>query len=58
MGKLEKQKCPICFKNTLTLSEELKEIPYFGKVFIFSMNCDECNYKMSDVEADEKKRTN
>lgn len=57
MDKLEKQKCPVCFKNTLTLTEDNSEIPYFGRVFIFSMNCEnsECNYQMSDVEAEEPK---
>ncbi len=57
MDKLEKQKCPVCFKNTLTLSEDSMEIPFFGRVFLFSMECQdkECNYNMSDVEAEEQK---
>ena len=57
MDKLEKQKCPVCFKNTLTLTEDSMEIPYFGRVFLFSMKCEdkECNYNMSDVETEEKK---
>ena len=57
MDKLEKQKCPVCLKNTLALTEDCVEIPYFGKVFVFSMTCEdkECNYHMSDVETEEKK---
>ncbi len=57
MDKLEKQKCPVCLKDTLTLTEDSSEIPYFGRVFIFSMKCEdsECNYHMSDVETEEKK---
>jgi len=57
MDKLEKQKCPVCFKNILTLTEDNMEIPYFGRVFLFSMQCQdkECNYNMSDVETEEQK---
>lgn len=49
------QPCPMCRKNTLTLTEAQDEIPYFGKVFLFSMKCDSCKYYKSDVEAEEKK---
>jgi len=49
------QKCPICNKNTLTLIEDQREIPFFGKVFIFSMVCDSCKYHKADIEAEEKK---
>lgn len=57
MDKLENQKCPVCFKDTLTLTEDNTEIPYFGRVFILSMKCEnkECNYYMSDVENEEQK---
>ncbi|MCG2718950.1 MAG: ZPR1 zinc finger domain-containing protein [Nanoarchaeota archaeon] len=57
MEKLEKQPCPFCHKKTLVMVEEETDIPYFGKVFIFSASCDnsECNYKVSDVEAAELK---
>ena len=57
MDKLEKQKCPVCFKDNATLTEEETEIPYFGKVFVFSLKCEnkECNYHMSDVECEEAK---
>ncbi len=57
MDKLENQKCPVCFKDTLTLTEENTEVPYFGRVFIFSMKCSnaECDYSMSDVETEERK---
>ena len=55
MNELKNQPCPFCNKKTLTLIEEEKEIPYFGKVFIFSMQCSNCKYSMSDVEATEQK---
>lgn len=55
VDKLEGQQCPICGKNTLTLIEEETEAPYFGKLFLFSMNCSSCNYKKSDVEPEEQK---
>ncbi len=50
-ASLSGQKCPICSKNTLTLIEEEVEVPFFNKMFIFSMNCSSCKYHKSDVEA-------
>lgn len=44
------QPCPMCHKNTLTLREDHREIPYFGNVFLFSMSCNECKYFKSDIE--------
>lgn len=45
------QECPMCKEKTLTLTEMEKEIPYFGKIFLFSMNCSNCKYHKADVEA-------
>tara|TARA_Y100000310_G_scaffold332510_1_gene408230 strand:- start:1357 stop:1875 length:519 start_codon:yes stop_codon:yes gene_type:complete len=55
METLEKQKCPFCGKNTLTLREDTQDIPYFGKTFIMSMDCSNCKYAKSDLEAAEYK---
>ncbi len=49
------EECPICHNKTLTLMEAETEIPFFGKTYIFSMNCSNCNYHKADVEADEEK---
>ena len=43
--------CPVCSKKTLTLTESETEVPYFGKIYIFAMICESCNYHKSDVEA-------
>ena len=55
MDKIDHETCPICRTKNLTLTEDEIEIPYFGKVFIFSMQCSNCRYSMSDVEATEQK---
>lgn len=47
---IEGQPCPVCHKNTLTLREVTREIPYFGMSYIFSMDCSDCDYHMADVE--------
>ena len=47
--------CPLCHKKTLTLMEKETEVPYFGKLFLFSMTCNNCKYHKSDVEAAERK---
>lgn len=52
MDILEGQPCPMCHKNTLTLREMEREIPYFGKCYIFSMDCNSCDYHLADVETE------
>ncbi|MBS3172456.1 ZPR1 zinc finger domain-containing protein [Candidatus Woesearchaeota archaeon] len=55
MDELKNQKCPVCGKNKLTLREEDIDVPFFGKTFVFSMCCEECNFSKADVEAAEQK---
>ncbi len=55
MEKLDKQKCPICMTNNMTLTEDEMDVPYFGKTYIFNMHCSNCNYNKSDVESQEQK---
>ena len=52
---LEGEMCPFCHKPHLALREEDVEVPYFGKVFIFSMTCTNCKYHKSDIESAERK---
>ena len=47
---MEGQLCPICQKNTLTLMEAERDIPFFGKAHLFSMNCSSCKYHKADIE--------
>ena len=46
--------CPMCNKKTLTLMEDEREIPFFGKCALFSMTCSNCKYHKADVESLEK----
>lgn len=50
VDKLENQQCPMCGQNTLTLLEAETDIPYFGRVFTFGMECSNCDFKKHDVE--------
>ena len=43
--------CPMCLEKALVLTERETEVPYFGKVLMFSMTCEKCKYHVSDVEA-------
>jgi len=45
------QHCVFCGHDTLTLTEQKKEVPYFGEVFVFSMSCSNCKYHKADVES-------
>ena len=55
MDQLKNQPCPMCTGKTLTLIQDEKEIPYFGKVLVFSMTCSSCKYHVADIEAIEAK---
>lgn len=55
MEELKNQDCPICHKKTLVLREDEQDVPHFGKVYLFSMTCSNCNYNVSDVECEEVK---
>lgn len=47
--------CPICHAEGLILAEDERDIPYFGKVYIFSMTCNNCKFHKSDIECTEQK---
>ena len=49
------QPCPMCHTNNLTLTEKEIEVPYFGKLYLFSMLCTNCKFHKADVEAAEQK---
>ena len=53
--QLNQKQCPVCGAKELELLERETEVPYFGKVFLFSMTCTSCKYHTSDVEANEEK---
>ncbi len=44
----------MCGKKELALTEGQSEVPYFGKIFVFSMHCNACHYHKADVEASEQ----
>jgi zinc finger protein len=45
----------MCGKKELTLTEGESEVPFFGKIFLFSMHCSACHYHKADVEAAEQR---
>ena len=47
---LEGQPCPMCRNKTLSLTEAERDIPFFGKVYLFSMTCTNCKYHKADLE--------
>ncbi|MBI2144108.1 ZPR1 zinc finger domain-containing protein [Candidatus Woesearchaeota archaeon] len=51
MGEL----CPACSQKSLALMEREQEIPFFGKVFLFSMTCSSCKFHKADVECAEQR---
>lgn len=54
---LEGEPCPFCHKKTLTLRQAEREVPYFGNLLIYSMDCEnpDCNYHKADVESESLK---
>jgi zinc finger protein len=55
MDEIKNQLCPVCGKKKAILREEEIDIPYFGKTFVFSINCTECGFSKADVEAAEER---
>ena len=55
MEKLEGQPCPFCLQKKLTLMEDTQDVPFFGKIYLMSMKCQNCSFSKSDVEAAERK---
>ncbi len=55
MSELKEQECPFCNEKKCMLREEELDLPYFGRVFVFSMECDACGARKSDVEPVESK---
>ncbi len=49
---LEGEECPVCGQRTLTLMELERDIPYFGRVRLYSMTCQnpQCRFSTSDVD--------
>ena len=55
MSELKGQPCPFCNEKKTTLKEEEVDIPYFGRLFVFSMECEGCGARKADVEPAEAK---
>lgn len=47
---VENQQCPVCFKEAATFSEYEIEDPLAGPLAIFSIKCNACGFKNSDLE--------
>lgn len=47
---VENQQCPICSANKAVFSEYEIEDPYSGPIAIFSIKCNACGFKNSDLE--------
>ena len=52
---LEGQPCAFCHTNNLVLMEKETEVPYFGRIYVFSMSCSNCKYHKADVEFAEER---
>lgn len=54
MDVVRGETCPICSEKTLILMEREQEVPFFGKVFLYSMTCGSCKFHKADVESAEE----
>ncbi len=53
--EIDNEYCPVCKEKKLILTEREEDIPYFGKVYLFSMTCTGCKFHKADVEATDPK---
>ncbi len=54
MEILDKQPCLACHEKTVTLTEETREVPHFGRCYLMSMTCNSCHYHSSDIQLEKK----
>ncbi len=47
---IEDQDCPVCFKKKAVFSEYEIEDPFAGPIAIFSIKCNACGFRNSDLE--------
>jgi len=47
---VENQDCPVCFKKTAVFSEYEIEDAYAGPIAIFTIKCNDCGFRNSDLE--------
>ncbi|MBR9700298.1 ZPR1 zinc finger domain-containing protein [Candidatus Woesearchaeota archaeon] len=52
MDVMEGELCPFCNHKTLTLTEAVRDIPFFGVCHLFSMDCTTCKYHKADLESE------
>ena len=55
MSEIKGEVCHFCGEKKLSLREEDVNIPYFGKIYVLTMECGGCGYRKADVEPAEKK---
>ncbi len=55
MTEIKDQLCAFCSAKKATLREEEIDVPYFGRVFVLTMECNACSTRQSDVEPAEEK---
>lgn len=47
---VENQQCPVCAKNNATFSEYEIDDAFAGPIAIFTIKCNDCGFKNSDLE--------
>ncbi|MBI3051359.1 ZPR1 zinc finger domain-containing protein [Candidatus Woesearchaeota archaeon] len=55
MDEIDDEPCPVCREKKLILTEREEDIPYFGRVYLFSMTCASCKFHKADVECIDEK---
>ncbi|MFH8086863.1 MAG: ZPR1 zinc finger domain-containing protein [Candidatus Aenigmatarchaeota archaeon] len=46
---MELSTCPVCKRQSMIFSSITQEIPYFGKILILSLKCENCGFKHNDI---------
>lgn len=49
------EKCPVCGRNTLHVTETLYEDPTFGQLLLYSQQCSSCGFRRVDIQYLESK---
>jgi len=41
--------CPVCKSDNVSVLKEIKNIPYYGRILLLTVVCNDCNYKFNDI---------
>ncbi len=55
LNQIRGQKCPVCQEEAMRVTESAYDLPYFKKIILFNMKCDNCSFKFNNTYIEDLK---